>query len=174
MNDGADLDTHLARQERLKAKHNNGNGAGMPLGMACKQAGWPSPTALSYNESHQPGNNRSMNETVRLCGWETPTVRDARNSAASNSALPRMAGWATPAQRDHRYPNSRSYQERSQSRKGEQLNNQVVHGLITTPCGALTAKNGVLNPAFPRWLMGFPKAWDEYSPGYSEWLKTRL
>jgi DNA (cytosine-5)-methyltransferase 1 len=39
MNVGADLDNHLARLARLKEKHGNGNGAGMPLGVQAQLAG---------------------------------------------------------------------------------------------------------------------------------------
>jgi len=38
--------------------------------------GWPTPTSLSFAESHQPGNNRSMNKTVELAGWVSPTAQD--------------------------------------------------------------------------------------------------
>ena len=31
MNDGADVGKHRARQERLRNRHHNGNGAGTPL-----------------------------------------------------------------------------------------------------------------------------------------------
>jgi hypothetical protein len=30
---------------------------------------WPTPTSLSYGESHQPGNSKSMNETMRLASF---------------------------------------------------------------------------------------------------------
>lgn len=32
-------------------------------------ANWPTPTSLSFGESHQPGNSKSMNDTLRLASF---------------------------------------------------------------------------------------------------------
>ena len=37
---------------------------GVPL--AAQTVNWPTPTSLSYSESHQPGNSQSMNMTLDL------------------------------------------------------------------------------------------------------------
>jgi hypothetical protein len=55
----------------------NGNtGEHFTLQTAAQLTAWPSPTSLSFNESHQPGNNRSMNATVELVPWGTPTSHE--------------------------------------------------------------------------------------------------
>lgn len=79
------------------------------------------------------------------------------------------SGWATPAHRDYRYPNLESYQERSESTKGEQLNNQVVHHGPSSHAATGSYAASALNPAMSRWLMSFPKTWDRSSPNWSEW-----
>ena len=48
MNDGADLVKHMARVERLRAKHNNGNGAGLTLSIVAQMVGWATPAARDY------------------------------------------------------------------------------------------------------------------------------
>jgi hypothetical protein len=44
MNNGQDWDSNQARRDRLKAKHNNGNGAGLTLGGAASGVIGPTPT----------------------------------------------------------------------------------------------------------------------------------
>jgi hypothetical protein len=39
-----DLDKGMARRERLKEKHGNGNGAGTTIALAAQMSGWPTPT----------------------------------------------------------------------------------------------------------------------------------
>ena len=46
-NDSEDPHKWLARAEQLKAKHNNGNGAGMPLAVAVKLSQWPTARSCS-------------------------------------------------------------------------------------------------------------------------------
>jgi len=99
----------------------SGDGRDSPnkLGWAAVLTGWPSPTALSFNESHQPGNNRSMNKTMELAGWPTagatdhkgPSQPEGRRPVCDND-LPSTAlltGWRTPntTDADHGGPNAR-------------------------------------------------------------------
>lgn len=119
-------------------------------------AGWPTPTSMSFADSHQPGNNRSMNQTLALV--------DAAE----------MAGWSTPSTRDHK--DSAGMSETGLNPDGslrsrlDQLPRQV-HGLISESSHVETTSSAgsVLNAAMSRWLMGFPPAWDQSSPNFSEW-----
>ena len=81
---------------RASARRISGNGYG----------GWPTPTALSYKDSHQPGTNRSIDKTKNLiAGWATPTVLDSKDRdyfGKSDLALPGQAKLSSPAQTENR------------------------------------------------------------------------
>lgn len=77
--------------------------------------------------------------------------------------------WATPAGRDYRSPNGESYQDRSDSTKGEQLVNQVEHQFLPqdqrqTGDASRKCSTRRLNPAFVCWLMGVPWFWTRAEP----------
>lgn len=42
------------------------DGTKRQVGLETQARSWPTPTSLSFGESHQPGNSKSMNETLRL------------------------------------------------------------------------------------------------------------
>lgn len=148
----------------------------LTLERAASFASWPTPTAT---DAERRGNVTPVSAALNLngaatlaslAGWPTPLASDDKGTSGgrgrdSNPSLRVMAGWATPAARDDRHPNARSYADRGGGTKGEQLPNQV-HQLLTPDPGtpspsssAKTARCGVLNPEFSRWLMGYPAAW---------------
>ena len=131
--------------------------------------GWPTPMAGSpatetYNAA---GNNDSSRRTVALvAGWPTPkqsdsdkgvrTMRGAQKELerkGSGSDLPTLAAsaWATPQASDG---HGSGINQHTHS-----LDKQV-RGQISSGSLAQTEKPGQLNPAFSRWLMGFPPEWD--------------
>ena len=68
-------------------------------------------------------------------GWVSPQAADA-NGAGINQHTASLcrdvraflaSPWATPAARDYRLANAKPWSERGGGKKGEQLNNQVVH-----------------------------------------------
>jgi hypothetical protein len=110
-----------ARREAIKETGINGNGFGLILPMAARLATWPTPGAKDGSKSV-----RTME------GAEHEAERKGWTNDLCTAAL---ATWPTPAARDFRHANATTYTERGGGKKGEQLNNAVVH-LATwpTPC----------------------------------------
>lgn len=118
-----------------------------PLNEVAVMAGWPTPTSLSYAASHRPGNNRSMNATMELAGWATPKVRDTRGvNTEAHLAKKKLLG----------HGNS------------ELVDQAKFFCVETADAGAYQ-----LNPAFTRWLMGYPATWDAASPNFAAWQQVQ-
>lgn len=102
--------------------------------------------------------------------WQTPATDSFRSRGGERKdemGLDQQARmFPTPASRDYRTPNKRTFQERSGTTKGEQLQNFVEHHLDSppappTPDGppsseSVPTSRRRLNPRFVEWLMGFP------------------
>ena len=88
---------------RASARRTSGNACG----------GWPTPQALSFDQSHQPGMNAGMHKTIGfLSGWPTPQMHDAvgaktpeqvaamrkrTQAGVSNlNEVCQLSGWPTP------------------------------------------------------------------------------
>lgn len=104
-------------------------------------APWPSPTSLSFAESHQPGNCRYSNKVLEVAPWATPKHTDEKGGQRLGK------GQVDLCHQAHAAP-----------------------GPTTTSSTAKTVRRGVLDAAFSRWLMGFPPIWDAASPNYDDYL----
>ena len=97
------------------------------------------------------------------------------NARPLNEQAINLAGWSTPSSNEMRTLDVKQLLKRREECK-ERLGNGNGFGLTLgnqmTLFFAKTGRSGVLNPAFVRWLMGFPKEWDEASPGYADWQQA--
>ncbi len=141
-------------------------------------SGWPSPNTPSGGRSVSPDkmsstgvtldgrkHTVSLEHVVKFAGWRSPDTSDRGGAYADPekvitrpqdtgvplSQMAALAGWGTPTSRDHKDGAST-------------LENTPTNGLLGREVHSLsvpTEKRGALNPAFSRWLQGYPKAWCE-------------
>jgi hypothetical protein len=122
---------------------------------AVKFAGWPTPNTA---DSWVP--QATTENTLRRGDPEGP-IRSTSGNLAKDVAA-KVAAWATPTARDMRSEiGSPEMMERRQARsEGKPLSKQAL-GATPNGFSAQMENRDVLNPAFSRWLMGFPPEWDD-------------
>ena len=121
-----------------------------------------------------------MAKTVAPGTWPTPTKQDQSGSGSRDypptathhagttlTDAAKLTGWVTPSARDWKDTPGMSTTgtdpDGTERLRLDQLPRQaqLTHGPTLSGSPAETAKPGQLNPAFSRWLMGYPREWDD-------------
>jgi len=125
-------------------------------------SGWPTPDAGAQNITDSTWEQRR--EAIKAKGINGNGFGLTLGMAAT------LAGWPTPQVHDAQGPKSEEAvaEMRRAGRGGVANLNETARlaglGIDPNPSPAATAKPGVLNPAFVRWLQGFPPIWDATAP----------
>lgn len=164
-----------------------------------KFAGWRSPDTSDRGGAYtdpekvltrmEAGHQVNLEDQAVLAGWPTATAKDAANAANAANATAtrqpgsqhhagttlvdaaRLAGWATPcAPRKH---DSDASAFRWNPNKAQADPVMQVLGRTQSLSSVPTEKRGALNPAFSRWLQGYPVAWCEAAIRASRSMPTR-
>ena len=157
--DGRTLDQY--EQARLRGYENRkGKTSGGPaskqggLAIAAQLTGWPTPDASAMNDGESLESFQARQAVLK-------TKYANGNGAGMPIAIAaQLTGWATPQNCDGR------------GATGPASNYKDL-GRDALLSSAATARRGVLDAAFSRWLMQFPESWDRVSPGFAAWQKMQ-
>jgi len=139
---GEPPDSHTARNARKKAANPNLGGLHFQLSTAVQLTGWATPTAWEAGGTPDQFLERKRRAVAR--GISMGVALTSLNQQAA------LTGWATPMTRDQ----SRS--EPFRINRPLLSPQEALIGPTSNGSGAATANTGQLNPAFSRWLMGYP------------------
>jgi hypothetical protein len=162
------------------------------LQMVAKISAWPTTDKNSgdrggvteYKPTRPSGHQAqmSLNDAAKISSWPTSRATDAEKNSRTLEGIQKeidrkgnldelpsvakISSWPTTNAHDGRRPGADTA-----STQGGNLSRYSTMAIFSS--NAETTKSVVLNPEFSRWLMGFPKIWDEASPNYEDWLKVQ-
>jgi hypothetical protein len=126
--------------------------ASAPPTSASASSGWPTPSANEFDAKPETTDARRARYAMKYGnnGFGLTVAQAAQ-----------LAGWRSPNVTDHKGvsgPNCSAFQNGNINRLADQV------GTMLNGFPASTVKRGALNPAFTRWLLGFPATWDACAP----------
>jgi hypothetical protein len=133
--DGESPETWLARREKLKETHQNGNGCGTPLTSAAVM--WPNSA-----------------DAAKPAQWALPTARDWKDGACQTAKVPTNGLLGRQSARFSLPAPTTSPDGNESSPPGPTSN------LLSERDYAKIRR--MLNPRFVEWLMGWPVAWTDF------------
>jgi hypothetical protein len=168
-NEGEQPATWRARQAKLKEKHNNGNGAGVPLGIQAQE--WATPATRDYrtpnsaeSQARRKGNEKRTQQLSNQVAhqWDAPTVEPAwipcpccenhlctiHEMHAHDCPCPSIEEWETDP-----------YARGLASRPDPATETAGAPSSPPTPTSRLQ-----LNERFVEVLMGLPPGWTDCAP----------
>jgi len=148
------------RRAELKEKYGN-NGFGMTLSIAAQQAGWATPQAADGGKIGSKPNfgQVGLSNHPALHGY--PEREPMQKSREGDGQTTNLSGWNSPRATDG--------SNGGPNQSGGALSNDAAGS--ATPLGQTqsgspseTGSKGVLNPALPLWMMGYPIYWVQCAP----------
>jgi hypothetical protein len=153
-------------------------------------AAWPTPNTMTGGQTSRGGDRKDeklMGGLVQgLASWATPKACDGAHpsgmsrirqeqgkSADSLRLQTKLVGWPTPRTPTGGPESAERKKELGRMESGGGDLQAAALGTTVNSSNAPTGKPVALNAAFPRWLMSFPRAWDEASPNYADWLNAQ-
>lgn len=126
------------------------------LPLAANLASWPTPTA-----TERENDTTATPSEASLERYEKGEIARIRKTRAATLTTEVLGTWPTPRTVTGGPESATRKQElgRTESGGGDLQAAALASGVMSNGSPAGTARRGQLNPALPRWLMGFPRVW---------------